>query len=171
MVPSNMVPISLKMVPRKELNFLTLRIQTPPDRIGFFGFQSHPQVIGLLGISPETLGDTNGSLGLFHLAMSNVRCNSRIATELEATNSRFPVLSRREAPVGSFPKMPENVHPGVVPWAVNSWRYMTPAGQSSLLKTASKDVTICYCFVENYCFLKMPSFFQRFQVLDFFCLS
>ena len=27
---------------------------------------------------------------------------------------RFPVLSRRDAPVGTFPKMPESVHPGVV---------------------------------------------------------
>ena len=29
---------------------------------------------------------------------------------------RFPVLSRRDAPVGSFPKMPDSVHPGVVAW-------------------------------------------------------
>jgi len=38
----------------------------------------------------------------------------RKAQPASIEEKRFPVLSRREAPVGSFPKMPESVHPGVV---------------------------------------------------------
>ena len=47
---------------------LSLRIQTPPDRIGFFGFQSHPTGIGMDQGNSETLGHTNGFLGddIFH---------------------------------------------------------------------------------------------------------
>jgi len=39
---------------------------------------------------------------------------SRKAQPASLEDKRFPVLSRRDAPVGTFPKMPESVHPGVV---------------------------------------------------------
>jgi len=39
---------------------------------------------------------------------------TRRAQPASLEEKRFPVLSRRDAPVGTFPKMPESVHPGVV---------------------------------------------------------
>ncbi|CAL1141493.1 unnamed protein product [Cladocopium goreaui] len=39
---------------------------------------------------------------------------ARRAQPASLEEKRFPVLSRRDAPVGTFPKMPESVHPGVV---------------------------------------------------------
>lgn len=38
----------------------------------------------------------------------------RAAQPVSLEEKRFPVLSRRNQPVGSFPKMPESVHPGVL---------------------------------------------------------
>ena len=34
-----------------KLDIISLRIQTSHDRIGFFGFQSHPKMIGMFGQS------------------------------------------------------------------------------------------------------------------------
>ena len=51
-----------------SLIYRSLRIQTPPDRIGFFGFQSHPKRIGMVrGPNPFRFGHTNGSLGFSDL--------------------------------------------------------------------------------------------------------
>lgn len=38
----------------------------------------------------------------------------RAAQPVSLEEKRFPVLSRRKEPVGSFPKLPDSVHPGVV---------------------------------------------------------
>ncbi|CAJ1441342.1 unnamed protein product [Effrenium voratum] len=39
---------------------------------------------------------------------------ARVARRAKTADKRFPVLSRRDAPSTTFPKLPESVHPGVV---------------------------------------------------------
>ena len=57
----------------RSSNELALRSQTRPDRIGFFGFQSHPKRIGIDRGNPGFLGTYKRILRV-KIPKKNVRC-------------------------------------------------------------------------------------------------
>jgi len=60
------------------------------------------------------LSNLGAGLAIGAACAARPRRTARAGQPAAIDEKRFPVLSRRNAPVGKFPKMPESVHPGVV---------------------------------------------------------
>lgn len=100
----------------------------------------------------------------FHLAMSNIRCNSRIATELEVPGALAPRSAGGLLPKDAG-KRPSGR--GTMGCLFNGG--MTPAGWSSLKLNGFQGRYCLLLFVEN-CFLKMP-ILSKVSGFSVFCLS
>eukprot|EP00438_Fugacium_kawagutii_P028638 Skav218552 [mRNA] locus=scaffold2599:154752:157778:- [translate_table: standard] len=80
--------------------------------------QSHAiaQAGGAVGAPPSVDATVTGSTVRLSVGAAVAALGARAARRSKAVRraeKRFPVLSRSDPPVGTFPKMPESVHPGV----------------------------------------------------------